>query len=436
MTLDNDSSTELAVFEFSSLGHYPYYLRLLLTAWSRRRSRTPLRLFVTPRFARLHRDIVQLANSVEAGLTVLAREAENMLDASKPRSITSLSELANGNLDPADSATIRWSIMKEQLEIQGCGHCLITYLDACLLPMAVGIPLPCAFSGILFRPTFHYPLPGSGIDPRQRVQRLQGRWLLERALAHPGLRRVFCLDPTAVPHLQGRNSAPVTFLPDPVPIPEQDRNASDLENKRALGIKPGRTALLYFGDLSTRKGIFQLLDALLLLPDAVLARCCLVLAGALKSLDVPELDRRLDRLRETSLQILQRREYVPETEISRLFGAADLVLAAYQDHVGMSGVLLRAAAHGKPVLTQSYGVMGQLTREHGLGLSLDTGRPEEIARGLTRFLGPDRETLCNAEGMRRLAEAHREPLFAETLLEALDSSADEPDPAGLRNPRL
>ncbi len=102
-----------------------------------------------------------------------------------------------------------------------------------------------------------------------------------------------------------------------------------------------------------------------------------------------------------------------------LFGATDLVLAPHQRHVGSSGILLRAAAAGVPLLTQKYGAMGETVRAWKLGITVDTGNPSEIARALERFLGSDPLTWIDRHSARRLAEANTPKRFAATVFESL-----------------
>src|SRR3546814_9883678 len=59
-------------------------------------------------------------------------------------------------------------------------------------------------------------------------------------------------------------------------------------------------------------------------------------------------------------------------EIDALVDRCDVVLAPYQRFVGSSGVLLWAASRGRPLLAQDYGLVGRLTADHGLGLTVDT----------------------------------------------------------------
>jgi glycosyltransferase involved in cell wall biosynthesis len=106
---------------------------------------------------------------------------------------------------------------------------------------------------------------------------------------------------------------------------------------------------------------------------------------------------------------------VSDEEMHALFAAASLVLVPYQRHVGSSGVVVRAAAAGVPVLGPSYGMLGMLIEDRCLGESVDTTRPEELAAGLARFLDPSTPFPFDAEKARAYAAANTEEAMASTL---------------------
>jgi glycosyltransferase involved in cell wall biosynthesis len=73
-------------------------------------------------------------------------------------------------------------------------------------------------------------------------------------------------------------------------------------------------------------------------------------------------------------------------EIAGLVERADVVLAPYKRFVGSSGVVLWAARAGRPLLTQDFGLVGRLVREHRLGLTADTSAPPALAAAIERMV--------------------------------------------------
>jgi hypothetical protein len=85
-----------------------------------------------------------------------------------------------------------------------------------------------------------------------------------------------------------------------------------------------------------------------------------------------------------------------------------VVLAPYQRFVGSSGVLLWAAGAGKPVITQDYGLIGRLVRDHELGLSADVTDPKTLAHAITDMTTRGPRAFINQSTARSFA-AERTP---------------------------
>jgi glycosyltransferase involved in cell wall biosynthesis len=96
-----------------------------------------------------------------------------------------------------------------------------------------------------------------------------------------------------------------------------------------------------------------------------------------------------------------------------------VVLAPYQRHVGMSGILLLAAAAGTPVLSSNYGLMGALVRRHQLGITVDSTSIADIANGLQYCLTQSPATLCDRQRMHAFAQQNQAARYAEVIYHAL-----------------
>jgi glycosyltransferase involved in cell wall biosynthesis len=285
------------------------------------------------------------------------------------------------------------------------------------LPLALGLRFSFSIelAGIYFRPSFHYGNFAGPLSLRDRVRQTQQKMLLTAAMRNRHLTTLFCLDPYSAPYVS-RMSARVkgVALADPVNIEESMPVGDD--RKRALGIEPGRQTMLLFGSLHARKGTMQVLDAVALLPPEDASRLCLVLAGRIPSSDKEILEKKIMELAASSAaHVVAVDRFLGDDEIRNLFAASDVILLPYQQHVGNSGVLMRAAAAGLPVLGPDYGVVGQLIRENQLGLAVDTTRPAAIAQGMNLFLSNEPSTFFDSQQALRLAERNSPRSFAETI---------------------
>lgn len=176
----------------------------------------------------------------------------------------------------------------------------------------------------------------------------------------------------------------------------------------------------FFGALCERKGIYQLLEAISLLPPALLSKLCLLFVGPLQEEDRVQIQPKIDRLTQTSLiQILICARFVPDREIQPYFEMSDVILAPYQRHVGMSAILVRAAAAQKPVLGSNYGLMGEMTCRYELGLTVESTASEEIAKGISRFLVESPHNIGNQMKMKYFALQNTAEQYASIIFQHL-----------------
>ncbi len=235
-------------------------------------------------------------------------------------------------------------------------------------------------------------------------------------LRHSLLQTLFCLDPFALQHINSLyHKAKAIHLPDPV-LPPSNLPQINLEQK--LQIEPGRQVFLLFGALNGRKGIYQLLEAIALLPPELCQQLCLLFIGQANSTDKDLIEAKIKSICAAKpIQIITQYDFISDIEVQAYFQLTDVVLAPYQRHVGMSGILLLAAAAQKPVLSSNYGLMGEIVRQYSLGIAVDSTVPEQIAQGLTHCLIKSTDYLGDRAKMQAFAAQNSAQKFAQTLIE-------------------
>ncbi|NEP19316.1 MAG: glycosyltransferase, partial [Leptolyngbya sp. SIO4C1] len=180
--------------------------------------------------------------------------------------------------------------------------------------------------------------------------------------------------------------------------------------------------------LTKRKGIDQVLDAIALSPAQTCENLCLLMVGPLGAgvADKERLNTRISDLRTTSkAQIIVCDEFVADKDVQPYFQLSDFVLATYQKHVGMSNILIRAALAQKPVISSNYGLMGEVTRRFGLGLTVNSARPTEIALALTRCMTDKTEPLCNLIDTEQFGKQNSAERFSQVIFQHLLKSAQK-----------
>lgn len=408
------SLPKLLLFELSYGGHYASYIRYLVEHWCNAHYDGHLHILVSPQFLHHHADVVFLAQD-QSNLTFTAittSEAAFLLPRSSP-------------LNRAKRALQEWTLLARYASQLSITHCLLLYFDTFQSALMLRRPAPCHISGIYFRPTLHYKqFKMTQLSWKDRLQQQREAWVVPWVLQHPQFHTLFCLDPFATEWLQQIPSAVRrVYLPDPVPLPVEELAQSD--RLHHLGILPGRTVCLLFGSLDGRKGIHQLLKALQLLPDALAQKLCVLLVGKIDPTDQFQVSVRIDALaQKRTVQIIMQDRFIPEADIDAYFQRADIVLAPYQRHVGMSAILVRAAGAQKPVLSSNYGLMGEVTRQYRLGLAVDSTVPHEIAQGLMQLLSEPLDG-WDRDSMKLFAAQNSVEVFTKTIFQHFCSQPNQ-----------
>ncbi|NER26732.1 MAG: glycosyltransferase [Symploca sp. SIO1C4] len=398
------------LFDLDLRGHHTIYIQHLLRYWCQQEMAGHLDVVVSPEFCQQHLNIVNIAHNHKNINFVAISPREQAV-------LKSLDSFSNRIL----RAFQEWHLIYKYADYLRTTQCLIMCFDPVLFRVALGTKSPCPFSGIYFRPIFHYVNFTNYIPSwRERIWHWRDKLCLSRILRNSQLQTLFCLDPFAVKSLKKSFADKVVHLADPVPTPNQSQLQSE-RLKESLNIDNHRQVFLLFGSLSRRKGIFQLLEAILLLPSTLCQKLCLVLSGV----PDPAAEKELIESKITAVcqsqpvQIISSYEFIPEPDVQAYFNLADVVLAPYQRHVGMSGILLLAAAAQKPVLSSNYGLMGELVQNYKLGLAVDSTVPAEIAKGLNQFLLKSPSQLCDLSSLKAFVEQSSVEKFASTVFQYL-----------------
>lgn len=137
------------------------------------------------------------------------------------------------------------------------------------------------------------------------------------------------------------------------------------ESLRTPGTSPGPRRLLFFGRVQPYKGVGDLLSAFAALPPGLDAR--LLLAGECTD---PALTEDITRIVSQSEGRVQARlERIPDEELSRLLGDADVVVLPFRQ-ITTSGSAMLALCHGRPLVVPDLPGLtslpdGALTRYDG-----------------------------------------------------------------------
>jgi len=322
----------------------------------------------------------------------------------------------------AISGMARWWVMRRYLIRTGAEIGYFLSLDHLTLPLGLGLGAGGRrLSGILFRPSVHYHEIG---DYRPSLAERLRDWrkavLYRGLLRNPAVDAVLTLDPFfadfAADHYQGGNK--VAPVPDPAfPIAAVPANDDQVPSD----VPPNRHVLLLFGALTERKGVLHLLEALRRLSPAAARKTAVIIAGRMAS-DISDRVATLEaavRREQPDIWLKVENRWLGSAEIAALVQRCDIVLAPYQRFVGSSGVLLWAAHAGKPLLTQDYGLLGRLVRDHGLGVAVDTSSTRDLAAAITDMIERSPQTLLDAQATAAFVSQCTPEAFASHIYASL-----------------
>lgn len=259
-------------------------------------------------------------------------------------------------------------------------YVFLPYLDYCLHAVSLmGSPFGrTKWGGICMRPSFHYKSVGI-VAPYKRIDTIK-RLLFFRLFNNKTLEKIFSIDITLINYVRESNLSVLSklhYLADPVDLPV----AVDINKFRQSFRTPFKAkVILVYGALDERKGVMLLLTALE--EENVLDEWHIWLVG----LQSEELRTSL-RAKKWSKLTQENRLHIHDNFVStdiqsQVFAACDVVWVGYVHHYGMSGVLVHAGMHAKPVISAPYGILFWYVTTLNMGNVITTYAAGSVAAAL------------------------------------------------------
>jgi glycosyltransferase involved in cell wall biosynthesis len=161
-----------------------------------------------------------------------------------------------------------------------------------------------------------------------------------------------------------------------------------VEARDRLGLQTTQKVLLFFGNIAPYKGLEYLVEAVRLL-SRTSSDYRLIIVGRPKGPPTYWQGIR-DRIESLGLQpiVIQRIEYVPDSDTELYFKAADVLVLPYT-HVFQSGVLLLSYNFGLPVIASDVGSLHDDIIENETGFVHAPEDPGVLANTIERFFSSD-----------------------------------------------
>ncbi len=177
----------------------------------------------------------------------------------------------------------------------------------------------------------------------------------------------------------------VTPLPTFEPVGQTDLDSTSA--RRSLGLGVDQPVILFFGFVRPYKGLDVLIEAIPTVRENIPVH--LLVVGEMWE-DETDYREQIQRL-SLSPAVTVVNRYVPDEELGRYFGAADVVVLPYQSAT-QSAVVQLSFGFGKPVITTRVGGLAEAVHDEVNGLLVAPGNPQALADTILRFfemnLGP------------------------------------------------
>jgi len=183
---------------------------------------------------------------------------------------------------------------------------------------------------------------------------------------------------------------PKTFSPHPI-YDHYGERMSKKEACAALGLDAKKEYMLFFGLVRAYKGLDILLDAFGMVKEK-LSDLQLIIAGEFYE-DEEKYTNQIARLG-LNERVVVRNEFVPDSDLRKYFGAADLVVQPYKTAT-QSGVTQVAFHFEKPMLVTNVGGLGEIVHDHKMGYACAPSA-EAIAEDLLDYFTKGRQEVYTA----------------------------------------
>ena len=394
------TSKNILLFEPDSSGHHPGYLYHLLIHFLENDYSYNLVVLVAPDFFDKHPQIIQKTLSPRVNWLKFSDSEFDKWQEIKSKSVTKRS-------------FFEWELLRKYIVETKSVYTFLMYIDYLQIALLTQKALPNPISGILFRPTLvNYPFHSL----KEMVNCWRKNLTLKYFVQHKALDSLFNLDPFATDYIQQNwQTDKVKSLPDPVQVYPSSKSVNEL--KMELKIKPNRKVFLIFGFLDSRKGISEVMEAISQISSEKSSKGTLLIVGPWEESERNKFDSTIKNILQNSdFQVIIKNEFIQDEDIQSYFEVSDYILALYAKHIGMSAIMVRAAAAQKPFLAHNFGLMGKIVIENQLGMIVDN----DLSKKMEMLLSSTIE-VGNKEKMKEFAELNSAENYAKVILDSLQT---------------
>jgi glycosyltransferase involved in cell wall biosynthesis len=384
------------IFDLNPDGHHASYIKYLSQYILLNEPNVALKIVVSPAYQTKHSLIIK--ETISTNLEWIFVEDEKI-------------EILNAKKNVLQKSFFEWDLFCEYCAKYKAYHAILMYFDLFQFTTIFKQNPVCDFSGILFRTTL---VNYEAENWKEKINYFRKELTLKALLKNKKLKNLFCLDSFAADYIQENwRNEKAKHLADPVEVFQ--KNDFDKETFKAqLGIEENRKVFLVFGHLDSRKSISHILEAIAALEPNEINKICLLLAGSWDKNEREMFNQKVSQI--IDIQIINIDYFIDDESIQDYFEVSDIVLALYQKHIGMSGILNRAAVAQKPVFCYDFGLMAKLVKQYELGVLIPNFDKNALKIAFENILNGN-EIPINKSKMISFATQNTPISFAKTIVE-------------------
>lgn len=277
------------------------------------------------------------------------------------------------------------------------------------------------FAGMMIGRHFHCPAMGIKMASFKFRDKAMGP-VFQRLLKIPALKKIAVLDEALQKYVEKerwKGWEKVAYVPDVASLAKTGRQ---LSLRSELKVPDSAFVILAYGALSERKGVVELIEGLA--DPHCPAEAIALFAGRQDDFTKEFLQQGTAKALREKGRLFELNAFLDEAQEEAAFSAADAVWLGYRGWYGMSGVLVQAAAAGKPLLAMDQGLIGWLAHTHDLGVAVDMFQPGSVAAGIRKlFLDVELRKRYASNGLK-LAENHTPELFGKRICDIVEATAE------------
>jgi glycosyltransferase involved in cell wall biosynthesis len=364
--------------EFGIDGHQMIWLRSVINAFERLMPDWKLNIW--------------LPNECLFEFQKYCRPYFNVENISKNIRVRSHEDLCSSSKKNVGIKPRRFKTVQQCMDIDYADVCFIALnLDACLKDIAFSRLNRCKAKlvGVLSQPFLHYINFTSYQTKRWLTKsRYLKTYIKTFIMCHRSIMgEVLVLDPLAQDYYNLKlQTSKFRFLPEYRILVEP---ISD--SRKHFNIPEGRQIILFTGNIARRKGAIEFVKAfqkVLVEHKHLKDQLTVVFAGLIMEDVRDTFYKAISELHSVcpNFPILIIDRYLTDDEFITLIAISDLICMPYINFIGSSGILMNAAAWGRPVLASEFGLVGELVRCYNLGIACNTSSVSELARAVYKAI--------------------------------------------------